>query len=219
MIFNPQPGASLPPLNIFVNVALIFTVLMHWTQLALLKSTLPKIWPADDHRQKVRIFLFGVFELRWSGRRNLKLKITLLFANKANKARSFIAQLTFIAHCQGVVLLASRPNVCSIPPLCGLSLPHSAYWCLPQSLPPAPTAIVNCFSRLSLTTTSFGRSEAISLSAFLLLLLHKPNDAATTIKPMITIQEEAGSLMIYIQNAEITHPASYGVVIRSNPRH
>ena len=51
------------PLNIFVNVALIFTVLMHGMQLA------------------------------------------LLFANKADKARSFIAQRTFIAHCQGMVLL------------------------------------------------------------------------------------------------------------------
>ena len=33
------------PLNIFVNVALIFTVLMHGMQLALLKSTLPKDGP------------------------------------------------------------------------------------------------------------------------------------------------------------------------------
>jgi putative membrane protein len=32
------------PLNIFVNVALIFTVLMHGMQLALLKSTLAS-WP------------------------------------------------------------------------------------------------------------------------------------------------------------------------------
>ena len=47
------------PLNIFVNVALIFTVLMHGMQLALLKSTLPKMTTAE----KVRIFLFGVFEL------------------------------------------------------------------------------------------------------------------------------------------------------------
>ena len=38
------------PLNIFVNVALIFTVLMHGMQLA-------------TTAEKVRIFLFGVFEL------------------------------------------------------------------------------------------------------------------------------------------------------------
>lgn len=62
--FNPQPGASFPrPLNIFVNVALIFTVLMHGMQLALLKSTLPKDGPQMTTAEKVRIFLFGVFEL------------------------------------------------------------------------------------------------------------------------------------------------------------
>ena len=72
------------PLNIFVNVALIFTVLMHGMQLALLKSTLPKDGPQMTTAEKVRIFLFGY---------------------KADKARSFIAQRTFITHCQGVVLL------------------------------------------------------------------------------------------------------------------
>lgn len=46
------------PLNIFVNVALIFTVLMHGMQLALLKSTLPERWPADDHRRKGADFPF-----------------------------------------------------------------------------------------------------------------------------------------------------------------
>ena len=40
-IFHPFPR----PLNIFVNVALIFTVLMHGMQLALLKSTQPKDSP------------------------------------------------------------------------------------------------------------------------------------------------------------------------------
>ncbi len=51
------------PLNIFVNVALIFTVLMHGMQLALLQSTLPKDGPQMTTAEKVRIFLFGVFEL------------------------------------------------------------------------------------------------------------------------------------------------------------
>ena len=45
------------PLNIFVNV------LMHGMQLALLKSTLPKDGPQMTTAEKVRIFLFGVFEL------------------------------------------------------------------------------------------------------------------------------------------------------------
>ena len=51
------------PLNIFVNVALIFTVLMHGMQLALLKSTLPKDGPQMTTAEKVLVFLFGVFEL------------------------------------------------------------------------------------------------------------------------------------------------------------
>lgn len=51
------------PLNIFVNVALIFMALMHAMQLALLKSTLPKDGPQMTTGEKIRIFLFGVFEL------------------------------------------------------------------------------------------------------------------------------------------------------------
>lgn len=51
------------PLNIFVNVALIFMVLMHGMQMALLQSTMPKDGPQMSRGEKVRIFLFGVFEL------------------------------------------------------------------------------------------------------------------------------------------------------------
>lgn len=51
------------PLNIFVNVALIFTVLMHGMQLALLKSTLPKDGPQMTTAEKVRFSFSGVFEL------------------------------------------------------------------------------------------------------------------------------------------------------------
>lgn len=51
------------PLNIFVNVALIFMVLMHGLQMALLKSTLPTDGPQMTTAEKVRLFLFGVFEL------------------------------------------------------------------------------------------------------------------------------------------------------------
>jgi len=58
-IFQPFPR----PLNIFVNVALVFTMLMHGMQLALLKSTLPKDGPPMSRAQQIRIFIFGVFEL------------------------------------------------------------------------------------------------------------------------------------------------------------
>lgn len=51
------------PLNIFINVALILTALMHGMQLALLKSTLPKDGPQVTTAEKVRIFLLSVFEL------------------------------------------------------------------------------------------------------------------------------------------------------------
>ncbi|MDF3826662.1 MULTISPECIES: DUF1145 family protein [unclassified Pseudocitrobacter] len=58
-LFQPFPR----PLNIFVNVALVFMVLMHGMQLALLQSTIPKDGPQMTKSEKVRIFLFGVFEL------------------------------------------------------------------------------------------------------------------------------------------------------------
>ena len=58
-IFHPFPR----PLNIFVNVALIFTVLMHGMQLALLKSTQRKDSPPLSRAEQIKIFIFGVFEL------------------------------------------------------------------------------------------------------------------------------------------------------------
>ena len=58
-IFQPFPR----PLNIFVNVALIFMVVLLGMQLALLKSTMPKDGPQMTRGEKIRIFLFGVFEL------------------------------------------------------------------------------------------------------------------------------------------------------------
>lgn len=56
------------PLNIFVNVAMIFTILMHGLQLTLLKASqaADKNGKADQPlgaAQQIRIFLFGVFEL------------------------------------------------------------------------------------------------------------------------------------------------------------
>lgn len=61
------------PLNIFVNVALIFMVLMHGLQLAMLKATQPKDAPPMGKPKQFRIFLFGVFELlAWQKRQKLK---------------------------------------------------------------------------------------------------------------------------------------------------
>lgn len=58
-LFQPFPK----PLNIFVNVALIFMILMHGLQLTLLKATQPKDAPPLGRFEQVRIFIFGVFEL------------------------------------------------------------------------------------------------------------------------------------------------------------
>ncbi|MDX6019383.1 DUF1145 family protein [Scandinavium sp. V105_16] len=51
------------PVNIFVNVALIFMILMHGLQMTLLKATMPKDGPQMTRGEQVRVFLFGVFEL------------------------------------------------------------------------------------------------------------------------------------------------------------
>lgn len=51
------------PLNIFVNVALVFTFFMHALQATMLKSALPKDGPQMSKADQFRIFLFGVFEL------------------------------------------------------------------------------------------------------------------------------------------------------------
>ncbi len=50
------------PLNIFVNVALVFMALMRYaTGAAEINDT--ESGSADDDGEKIRIFLFGVFEL------------------------------------------------------------------------------------------------------------------------------------------------------------
>ncbi|WP_067700003.1 MULTISPECIES: DUF1145 family protein [unclassified Erwinia] len=51
------------PLKYFVNVALIFMVLMHGLQLVLMRATQPKGGPALSGLVQVKIFFFGVFEL------------------------------------------------------------------------------------------------------------------------------------------------------------
>lgn len=58
-LFQPFPR----PLNIFVNVAMVFTILMHGLQLVLLKSTQAKDAAPIGKMQELRIFIFGVFEL------------------------------------------------------------------------------------------------------------------------------------------------------------
>ena len=51
------------PLTYFVNVALIFMVLMHGLQLVLLKATQPKDGAKLSRLTQIKIFFFGVFEL------------------------------------------------------------------------------------------------------------------------------------------------------------
>ena len=51
------------PMNIFVNVAFIFTTFMHALQMVMLKNGLPKDGPQMTGWQQLRVFIFGVFEL------------------------------------------------------------------------------------------------------------------------------------------------------------
>lgn len=61
------------PLNIFVNVALVFMVLMHGLQLAMMKATQPKNAPPMGRLEQFRLFLFGVFEmLAWQKKQKAK---------------------------------------------------------------------------------------------------------------------------------------------------
>lgn len=58
-LFLPFPR----PVNIFMNVALVFTVIMHGLQLVLLKISQKTIGAPLHYRQQWGIFIFGVFEL------------------------------------------------------------------------------------------------------------------------------------------------------------
>jgi len=51
------------PLTYFVNVALIFMVIMHGLQLVLLRATQPKDSAKLSRLTQVKIFFFGMFEL------------------------------------------------------------------------------------------------------------------------------------------------------------
>ncbi|RRE43741.1 DUF1145 family protein [Klebsiella pneumoniae] len=68
-LFQPFPK----PLNIFVNVALIFMILMHGLQLTLLKATQPKEAPPLSRFEQIRI-LFSACLSSWPAE---KLKATL----------------------------------------------------------------------------------------------------------------------------------------------
>lgn len=50
------------PVKYFLDIAMIFMILMHGLQLILLKVTQPKDQPIKNWQQ-IKIFLFGVFEL------------------------------------------------------------------------------------------------------------------------------------------------------------
>ena len=51
------------PLKYFIDVALIFMVVMHGLQLVLLKSTQMGSAPKLSRKDEIKIFIFGVFEL------------------------------------------------------------------------------------------------------------------------------------------------------------
>ena len=58
-LVHPYPK----PLTFFINVALIFMLLMHGLQLVLLRTTQTKDAPPIDRVTQAKVFLFGVFEL------------------------------------------------------------------------------------------------------------------------------------------------------------
>lgn len=51
------------PLKYFIDVALIFMVIMHGLQLVLMRATQPKDAPKLGGLMQMKIFFFGVFEL------------------------------------------------------------------------------------------------------------------------------------------------------------
>jgi len=51
------------PLKYFVDVALLFMVIMHGLQLVLMRATQPKKGPKISGITQIRFFFFGVFEL------------------------------------------------------------------------------------------------------------------------------------------------------------
>ncbi|WP_034917728.1 DUF1145 family protein [Erwinia sp. 9145] len=59
------------PLKYFIDVALIFMVIMHGLQLVLMRATQPKTAPGLSGVTQAKIFFFGVFELLAWQKKNL----------------------------------------------------------------------------------------------------------------------------------------------------
>lgn len=51
------------PLKYFIDVALIFMVIMHGLQVVLLKATQTANGPKMTRKEEIKLFVFGVFEL------------------------------------------------------------------------------------------------------------------------------------------------------------
>lgn len=51
------------PLKYFIDVALIFMVVMHGLQVVLLKATQSNNGPKMTRKEEIKLFIFGVFEL------------------------------------------------------------------------------------------------------------------------------------------------------------
>lgn len=58
-IFHPTPK----PLKYFIDIALIFMLIMHNLQLVLMKNTQPKDTAPLSGMEQLKLFIFGVFEL------------------------------------------------------------------------------------------------------------------------------------------------------------
>lgn len=69
-LIHPYPK----PLTYFINVALIFMILMHGLQLVLLRTTQTKDAPPIDRVTRAKVFLFGVFELVARQKKNFPRK-------------------------------------------------------------------------------------------------------------------------------------------------
>ncbi len=100
-LFHPFPK----PLRYFMDIAMVFTVLMHAFQLLLLKNSQPKDQKLSGFLQ-TKIFFFGVFELFGLAKETTKRKTTeksnfpypvvhLIFPSSMSDPRNY--SLTFFA--------------------------------------------------------------------------------------------------------------------------
>ncbi len=112
-LFQPFPR----PLNIFVNVALVFMVLMHGMQMALLQSTIPKDGPQMTKAEKVRIFLFGVFELLVWQKKSRRRRSNVRFLPDGGDAypATCITALPYLPQTPQTANLCSSARLCRPP--------------------------------------------------------------------------------------------------------